>query len=167
MILPSQSDPTWQFKHSWTLHPSRKDLSKVLGEIRELLGTAVPEAIASKAYLTCDELLRNSLEHGCFLIGAQKKAELLETGKFEEYVSQVEANANSGWIELEIEFPKEGLVIRVRDSGSGYQLTDGENEKSLALTRLSQRGLNLIKGLTSNLSVSLNPTQTTATFSLS
>lgn len=145
--------------------PSRKELARILNELRAQLDRELVGELGSKIYLVCDELLNNSLEHGCFGIGALKKAELLATDSFEDFLVESERLANKCWIELELEINISQVLVKVRDSGSGYELAEFESEKSLDLARLSQRGLQLAQSLSSNLSVRKNPTQTTALFS--
>ena len=150
--------------------PSRTGLTKVLGELRSYLEANYAKELASKVYLVCDELLKNSLEHGCYGIGASKKAELLEKGEFEDYIissEKLHANLDNCWIEVEMHLTGNQIVLKVRDSGLGYELEESSKEKSLDLARLSQRGLELAQSLSSGLMVEKKPTQTTATFLLS
>lgn len=171
MILSSiLNNSAWQLRHSWRLEPTRRELSRVLSELRAQIERDLATDLSSKVYLVCDELLTNSLEHGCFRIGASKKASLLEEGIFEDFLVQSEKEAiinGNCWIELDVEIGVGEVLVKVRDSGTGYEIYRSPNGESLDLARLSQRGLQIVQGLSSNLSIEKNPTQTTASFLLS
>jgi len=165
MILPGFLST---FKHSWRVLPSNILLSRVLEELRFYLESLLPKELASKVYLVADELLRNSLEHGCFKIGTDRKAELLKKGEYETFLTELQGGQSAltdSWIELDLEFSPNGILLQVRDSGAGYDFDSVSNEKSLDLARLSQRGIQIVQSLSSKILVSKNPTQTSAYFS--
>lgn len=162
------ADATWKIKHSWAVRPNRSAITKALAELKEALIITVQLDLCSKVYLVADELLRNSMEHGCFKIGKVEKARLLGLGTYEELLTQLEKTSddkNTYWIELSLEIESAKLLLSVRDSGEGYDLKEcRKNDPDL--TRLSNRGLDLIKGFSSKIDVSRTPTQTTVTFDL-
>ena len=167
IILAVLCNPSWQYSHSWRTAATRKEVAKVLGQLRSILEESLPKEVASKVYLVGDELIKNSLEHGCFGIGANRKAELLGVGEFEEFLAKAEQNAAADqWIDLDLQLGPEQVLLKVRDSGAGYQLDKAINEKSPDLARLSQRGLQIAQSLSSELIVDANPTQTKAYFNL-
>jgi hypothetical protein len=174
-FTPSQ----WSIEHSWTTPPTLDGITGVLAKLRVILELTLEDKLSKRVYITADELIRNALEHGCLGIGSEKKSELIDQGRFEEYIRQEEAKFSDLRINMELNIPTPyELILKVTDPGSGFELSETSEIRKVSsqsnkfaspdkIEKASERGLIIVQSLVEKLVIEKQPTRTSAYFALS
>ena len=131
-----------------TLKSSTEALNHAVAIISNFLTSAFAGHELVRIELGIQELLRNSLEHGNLAIDYEKKKELCEVGKFDDFVKQQSAIAQQAGktITVVVELCGNMLTCIVTDAGAGFNWRKHKSNSAASSieTNFSGRGLLLI-----------------------
>jgi len=150
---------------TWILRSERAEIPRIVSELKDFLPGTVPETTRRKVLTVAEELLANALEHGSFGLGRSRKEQLQAEEMLEGSLAAAERVHGAKPISLDLSITGTELVLRVTDSGPGFEV--GELSAPPGGEQLGGRGLILASGLADSLQTEKDKARITARFALS